>query len=123
MSVINLEEIKFSYQSNRNRLQVYGYADFDTINVGVMRADMHLRQKFIDLFWLAVDKDYRDKGIATTFIQKLNEWGVENSAVEICCAILPAVLVDITPQEYRVALTKMGFTKNPFSDLFRKKIE
>lgn len=123
MSVARLEDIIFSYHTYREGMQLYGFAQHNGTIVGEMKADLHFRQEFIDLFWLAVNKDYRGRGIATTFLSRLNAWGRKNSATEICCAILPALLVDISSEEYSTALTKMGFLRHPYYELFRRKVE
>lgn len=123
MSVARLEDIIFSYHTYREGTQLYGYAQHKGYIVGELKADLHIRQKYIDLFRLLVNKDYRRGGIATAFLLRLNEWGLENSATEICCAILPALLKDISSNEYGVALRKMGFLRHPYSELFRRKVE
>lgn len=123
MSVARLEDIIFSYHTYREGMQLYGFAQHNCTIIGEMKADLHFRQKYIDLFWLAVKKDYRGRGIATAFLSRLNEWGLEKSATEICCAILPGLLVDISSDEYKAALKKMGFFRYPYGELFRKTIE
>ena len=109
MQKYHIEDIKFTYYTYKDGLELIGYAEHSAVAVGIIKAELLPRVNNVDMSRLVVGTGFRRIGIAQVFLTYLTSWGISKGASRITCVLMNSSMVDDKYEHLDNYLVNNGF--------------